>query len=268
VPKSEYDVQLDRHEAKYIIPRSLVPDIRDFIRPFCEPDPHAQGDPPEYVVTTLQLDSPALSLYRSVEWEALNRFKLRVRTYGTPGGSPVFLEIKQKQRGTILKSRAVVPWEAWGEDLVRGRCQDLRFRSREEEACYLNFVRLVQELGAEPVLLVRYTRESYRGRVDSYARVTMDRKLLYQPVRGWTDWGAPDGWRVMDTPLAQNRWHPFSGVVLELKMLSFAPSWMLDMIRKFNLVRTGNCKYATGVGQEALFRGVPDMPSFAIELFS
>ena len=39
---AKYDVQLDRHEAKYIIPNSMVPAIRDFITPFCEPDPHGK----------------------------------------------------------------------------------------------------------------------------------------------------------------------------------------------------------------------------------
>jgi len=262
-----YDIQLDRHEAKYIIPMSMVPEIRRFIQPFCKPDPHAHGAPPEYVVTTLQLDTPGLSLYHAVEWEALNRFKLRVRTYGEPGESPVFLEVKRKIRQTIVKSRSIVPAEAWGRDLVTDMRPTISFRSRKEEECFLQFVRLVRDVGAEPVLLVRYTRESYMSRVDSYARVTMDRKLMYHTAHSWSDWGEAGRWRAMDTALAQDKGYDFSGIVLELKMLSFAPRWILDMVKEFDLVRVGNCKYATAVGEEAILRGSPAMPDYACELF-
>ena len=55
--------KVSRFESKYVIPRALVPEVREFIRPFCRPDPHARGVPPEYVITTLQLDNPQLSLH-------------------------------------------------------------------------------------------------------------------------------------------------------------------------------------------------------------
>ena len=54
---------VSRYESKYVIPRSLVGPIRDFIRPFCEPDPHTRGTPPEYVITTLQLETPNYALH-------------------------------------------------------------------------------------------------------------------------------------------------------------------------------------------------------------
>jgi hypothetical protein len=43
---------------------------------------------------------------------------------------------------------------------------------------------------------------------------------------------------------------------------------MLDMIQEFDLVRVGNCKYATAMGEEALFRGVPAMPAYGIEMLT
>ena len=89
-------IELERHEAKYIIHPDQMPAIRDFIRPFCVADDNAEGGLPEYLVTTLQLDTPDLALYYAKERETLNRFKLRVRTYGTDGDCPVFLEINAK----------------------------------------------------------------------------------------------------------------------------------------------------------------------------
>jgi hypothetical protein len=265
----QYDVELDRHEAKYIIAPSLVPHIREFVRPFCVPDRHGQGDPSEYEVTTLQLDSPSLSLYHAKEWDALNRFKLRVRTYGSDPSYPVFLEVKRKLRGCILKSRATVPREVWREDIIKKpRSAPLVFWSKKEDSAYLEFIRLVKLIGAEPVTLIRYTREAYLGKMDHYARVTFDRNLMYQPTRRWDLSGANGKWFCMDTPLAQDKDNRYSGVVLELKTLSDAPQWMVDVVMEFDLVRVGNCKYSTALGLESLFRGSPQVPLYAVELLN
>lgn len=100
----EEHVELERHEAKYIIHPSLVPEIREFIRPFCIPDPNAQADPPEYVVSTLQLDSATMTLHYAREREAANRFKLRCRTYGLAGDSPVFWKLSAKSWAWLLRA--------------------------------------------------------------------------------------------------------------------------------------------------------------------
>lgn len=256
---STYDIRLDRHEFKYLIPASLVPRIREYIRPFCRSDNFTHGDPPEYVTTTLQFETPDFAIHRAVINEAHSRFKLRARIYGEPGESPVFIEVKRKFGKTIVKTRAKVPFEAWGEDLVKSTRLNLPFKSHQEEAGFLDFVRLVRQIGASPLLLVRYTREPYTGLNESYARVTFDRKLFYQPTSSWTSWGRDGRWRCMDTPFAQNKCHPFSAAILELKTLSDAPKWMMDLIVIFNLETTGNCKYASAVWQESLF----DQISFA-----
>lgn len=266
--RARFDIQLDRHEAKYVIPRSLVPKIREFIRPFCEPDPHTSGDPPEYMITTLQLDTPDLALHQAKMKDARNRFKLRVRTYGEPGASAVYLEVKRKIRSTIIKSRAKVPFEAWGERIIRDVKVTLDFKSREEENGFLDFVRLVRETGSRPVALIRYTRESYFGAHDSYARVTFDRRLLYQSTTSWDSWGQGGRWRVMDTPFAQNKGNHYSGIVLELKTLSDAPQWMLDLIEHFNLERTGHCKYSVALWLESLFGATGDAPFILEDLLS
>ena len=264
--RAKFDIQLDRHEAKYVIPRHLLPQMRNFIRPFCEPDPYGRGDPPEYTITTLQLDNDDYSLHLAKEREVTARFKLRVRTYGEPGSSPVFLEIKRKVRGAITKSRAKIPFEAWGEDLIRSTRVNLPFKSRGEETALLEFLRLTREIDAHPVVLIRYIRESYFGVHDSYARVTFDRHLEYQPTDSWDSWGRGGRWIPIDSPMTQNKQNRFSGIVLELKTLSDAPLWMIDLVEYFNLERTGHCKYSNAVWSEAIFCGRPAEPSYTAEL--
>ena len=247
-----------RYEAKYIIPRALVAEVREFIRPFCVADPHAHGTPPEYTITTLQLDAPDYALHYAKEREAIRRFKLRVRTYGEIGSAPVFAEVKAKLESTIVKTRVAIPFKTWSKELVFGVALPSCFRNERQEVDFLQFKRLVWELGANPVLLVRYVRESYVGTVDRYARVTFDRKLQYQMTDSWTDLGESGVWRGMDSAEAQGFGLGYSGVVMELKTLSYMPVWAVDMVERFQLRRNGNCKYSTALWREGLFRGYPE----------
>lgn len=248
-----------RYESKYLIPPDRVPEIRAFIAPFCRRDPYAHGDPPQYTITTLQLDDPQYALHRAKEWEALHRFKLRVRTYGEIGSAPVFTEIKAKLESTIQKWRVMVPFEQWCAGMVTDVALPACFRSRHQEADFLQFKRLVWELDARPVTLIRYARESYVGKIDRYARITFDRRLQYQMSRSWTDFGRSGRWKGMDTPQAQGFGLTGSAVVMEIKTLSHAPMWVLDMVERFQLRKCGFCKYSTALWREGVFRRQPDM---------
>lgn len=246
--------EFNRYEAKYIIPPSLVPEIRAFISPFCVHDPHAEGTPPEYVVTTLQLDSQDLCLLRAKENEAINRFKMRIRTYGTDARTPVFLEIKRKIKGAIAKSRVMVPREDYHAGIFSGETCPV-FRSRKEALVFTDFLRLRDALDLRPVAFVRYNRESYLGKNYHYARVTFDRKLRYRRTREWTFPSETDRWRSMDSCVALDR--DFSGFILELKTLRDVPVWMSELTERFNLVRIGFCKYSAAMDKEAVFYGDP-----------
>ncbi len=246
-----------RYEAKYIISRELVPEIREFIRPFCVPDPNTRGTPPEYAITTLQLDAPNYALHYAKEREVDRRFKLRVRTYGEIGSTPVYTEVKAKLEDTIVKSRAGIPFELWGRDLIFGvRLPDC-FSSERQELDFLQFKRLCWQLGAVPMVLVRYIRESYIGVVDRYARVTFDRKLQYQVTDSWDGFGQGGVWRSMDSAEAQGFGLSYSGYVLEVKTLSHMPLWVMDMVERFQLQRSGNCKYSTAIWREGLLCQYP-----------
>jgi len=265
---AKYEIRMDRYESKYIIPRTLVPEIRRFVRPFCIPDPYSRGEPPEYIVTTLQLDTPDLAFHNAKLNDNNTRFKLRARTYGLPGETAVYAEVKRKFGRTIVKSRAKVPFDAWGAALMSEPRTPLTFKSRSEEEGFLDFVRLVRETGAGPVVLVRYRRESYFGFNDPYARVTFDRRLEYQPTESWDSWGRNGRWRAMDQPLIQNRGHSFSGCVLEIKTLNDAPQWMLELVMEFNLDRLGHCKYSNAIWQESVYGSHTFGPYTADDLIS
>ena len=253
--RKRHQIELERYEAKYIVHPTLVPAIREFVRPFVVDDPHAEGQPPSYVVTTLQLDSFDRALFRAKEVEALNRFKLRIRTYGLNGDKPVFLEIKRKIKGTIVKSRVTLPAGLYSGELIQNPGGMPKLKSKQEEQNFLNFSRLVKEIQAEPVARIRYERESYLGKYDHYSRVTFDGSMQYQMAH-FQDWrllDAPGRWWCMDSPTALNR--EYSGVILELKTFSDTPKWMVELTQRFDLVRIGFCKYFTALRLESLFEG-------------
>jgi hypothetical protein len=270
--QADFNRKLNRYETKYVIPRTMVPQIRELIRPFCELDIHCTGNPPTYVVNTLQLDSPDLSLHHAKLYDFVDRFKLRVRTYGDPvGTSPVVIEVKAKDRNTTLKLRCHMPFDRWGEHLFRDEViKDLEFTSSKEADNFYQFLRLTREIGARPVMLIRYRRESYFGKIDSYSRITFDSHLEYQQTHVWNSWGAGGKWRALDNPMMQTRRHDkelnFSGVVLELKALHDVPKWMLDVVTRMDLWRVGHCKYSNAIWAESMFRSRPWTPEYEIDL--
>ena len=270
--KPSFDREIHRYETKYVIPKWLVPKIREYIRPFCAPDPHCVGDPPAYCINTLQLDTPGMSLHYAKLWDFVNRFKLRVRTYGDRvGNSPVFLEIKSKCGNTVVKRRCQIPLEKWGPQLFGNETiRGIEFGSKAAEDNFYQFVRLVKQIGARPVMLIRYRRESYLGKWESYSRVTFDSQLQYQQTRSWNSWGRDGEWRALDNPMMQTRRHDrevdFSGAVLELKALSDVPQWMVNLTTEFDLWRVGHCKYSNAVWAESIFRATPWPPEYEIDL--
>jgi hypothetical protein len=259
-----------RYETKYVIRPSFVPRIREYIRPYCEPDPHGSGEPPEYVITTLQLDSPGLSLHYAKLWDFIDRFKLRVRTYEPIGSAPVFLEVKAKFRTTVVKYRSHLPFERWGanlfgDEIIRG----IRFKDSQEAENFYQFVRLTKQIGARPVMLIRYARESYFGKNDHYSRITFDRRLQYQQTYSWDSWGRNGRWRSLDKTLDQTRRHDqeynFSGVVMELKTLPDVPIWMCNLVQDLDLTRQGHCKFSNAIWAESIFRSTPWTPEYEID---
>ncbi|HUF60466.1 MAG TPA: polyphosphate polymerase domain-containing protein [Verrucomicrobiales bacterium] len=258
--KAVKDQIIERFEQKYIVHPRLVPEMRAFIKPFCIPDPNGKGEFPEYMVTTLQLDTPSMDLALAKERKTLTRFKLRIRTYGTRPEHPVFFELKRKVNNVIIKSRTKMtlgqyysgPYPGY---IVTHPKEAPLLNTPRDNNNFMEYCRMVRTLNARPKMLIRYIRESYFGANDDYARVTFDRRICYRPTRRWELPVEDDGklWRPMDTQTALNR--PFAGYIFELKAMRDAPKWMLEAVERFNLQTTGFCKYATAWRMESLYRG-------------
>ncbi len=207
--------------------------IRDYMRPFVEPDPYAADwEGYRYPVSSLYLDSPELTLYRMTAEGRKSRFKLRIRRYTDDPDAPVFLEIKKRADVVVIKRRAKVTAER-ALTLLGSRAQ-----AREKNAGLSGpvdgeFANLVSMLGARAVIRIRYEREAYESATRDPVRITFDTAIERTPTLEH------------DPELNGNSWQtvPTRGVVLEIKFTDTFPSWVQGLVQEFQLERRSIPKY-------------------------
>ncbi|MBI5503751.1 MAG: polyphosphate polymerase domain-containing protein [Deltaproteobacteria bacterium] len=224
---------LSRHECKYFVAPHLLPQMRDYLSSFVEPDAYAASCKEyRYPVTSLYLDSPELLLYRLTAEGRKTRFKLRMRSYADGPDEPVWLEIKKRADKVVIKRRARV--SAQRAAALLGD----RLRHREPAARLSGFVdgeftNLVAMLGARAAIRIRYQREAYQARSRDPVRITFDTHLERSAILA----GQPGNESGTLWPVATD------GVVLEIKFTEVFPSWVRELIRRFQLDRQSIPKY-------------------------
>jgi SPX domain protein involved in polyphosphate accumulation len=236
---------VERYEHKFLVPERIVPEIRSFAQSTSRLDSYARDDG-TYLIRSLYFDTPSFDLFMANEREQARRFKARVRMY--PGAaSPYFLEVKQRVLDVIVKTRAPVPRDHWRQaiDCDSATLEMLPERSR---AAVFAFASKVHAHHLAPVLLVEYEREAYVSEVDSYARLTFDRKICVQEQTE-LDLDADDKrWRSIDHVAQTRTSEPI--VVLELKFERRPPAWMHALVRRLELLRWSFSKYCYGLRNE------------------
>ena len=105
-------LDIKRFEIKYYIQESMVPELRQFIRPFSKFDPYVNGKNGKnaYVVRSIYYDSLNLDYYYEKMDGLKLRKKLRIRSYDQER-STVFIEIKRKYSNCIYKERINLPFQ-------------------------------------------------------------------------------------------------------------------------------------------------------------
>jgi hypothetical protein len=129
--------------------------------------------------------------------------------------------------------------EAVGE-LLSGaspRPEFLYSGSPQHWADLLDFWHLKERLDAAPRAHNAYWREAYMSPDNSSVRVTIDRAVRL---------GAEFGGEC--STVLENAVEVYSGfVILELKFTERMPSWMIEMVRGFDLQSSGAMKYVLGL---------------------
>jgi SPX domain protein involved in polyphosphate accumulation len=231
---------IERYEYKYLVPERLVPAIRAAARTTCRLDEHAKVNG-SYAIRSLYLDTDRYQLYWANEREQRDRFKARIRTYpGKP--APVFFEIKRRVGDVIVKTRAAVAEPLWKQALADPSSVSLPPPAKKGLE---RFYMLAQTYHLRPRVLVEYDREAYVSVVDNYARLTFDRRVVCQAREVLDLQAGPSRWRAVDHPAKTLTPEPVC--VLELKFERMTPRWMVDLIKRLELVRLSFSKYCYSV---------------------
>lgn len=231
--------QRDRREIKYMISEDVALAVRAYLSSYLEADEFAAGKPDNsYAVHSLYLDSDRLATYHAALDGQRNRFKLRIRYYDEDWNSPVFFEVKRRINVGVVKQRARVRREAV-KSLLEGASPQPEHLYKWNDRHWtdlLEFWQLVERMGAAPRAHNSYLREAYVND-DATVRVTLDRAIQIGPeFRGNLGIALDDAIEV------------FGGVVvLELKFTDRMPTWLIEMVRGFDLKSTGAAKYVQGV---------------------
>lgn len=229
-----------RRELKYLIHEAQAVAISECIRPFMRPDRHSISG--EYSLVSLYLDSRDLRLCKESLDGLKSRYKLRIRSYSDAPEAPCFFEIKRRVNQVIVKSRACVPRQAVASLLSGGlRCLPGKGDDRRNIEQFLHYQ---QEIGAAPVMRVRYVRRAFESRFADDVRVTFDRRLSFNVTRE------------AEVGLNGLGWQPLRGnlVVLEIKFTHGYPAWINDLVQRFGLEVQSMSKYARTVAQACATR--------------
>ncbi len=247
-----FEARFERLELKYVIDEHSADRIRRDIQPFCQSDSHndSQSDSQSarpgatgrcgYLISSLYLDSPGLAFFHAKERGDADRLKLRVRTY--PGSDGAVLELKRRVSDVISKTRAKVRRDQ-AEAIVRGRIP--RGFDPTVEHFLDEFALTAARSGAGPTLHVRYDREAYSSHVDTYARVTFDRRIEAQRTSSWSLEPPESRWCSFDQ--YRRREERDRSVVLEIKCQSVVPWWVTNLIQTHALKRRSFSKYGIGI---------------------
>jgi hypothetical protein len=233
--------QRSRREIKYLVREDTALAVRAFVSCYLEPDEFAVGRVDNsYPVHSLYLDSNNLDTYKASFVQGMrNRFKLRIRYYDDDPASPVFFEVKRRINEGIVKQRARVRRDAVHALLVgeSPKREHLYGWNMQHWVDLLDFWRLVETMEAAPRAHNAYMREAYVNAGKASVRVTMDRRVRLGPEFSGE----------LGTELS-NGVEVYAGfVILELKFTELMPSWMVEMVRGFDLTTSGAAKYGMGV---------------------
>ncbi len=235
--------RLERYELKYHVPTTMLPELETFLLPWCELDPASERRKDGfYWVTSLYLDSPRYTFLRWGSQKPEGRFNMRIRAYGDhPEHTDAWhFELKEKSCDQVTKFRGVLrgasPASLWDDpDAVLGRAKG------EDLANLRRFYLRSLTYNASPLLLTQYRRKAWFGITEDYARVTFDIGMRWREENGFDFSVDPRVMRPSDLP---ERFDPGCNAVLEIKCVrDQIPIWMVELIRHFDLVRSGFSKF-------------------------
>ena len=173
-----------RTEKKYRTDAETYRKLIPLLEQHMELDPFCSGGRP-YQICNLYYDTAHDDVIRESLKKPFYKEKLRMRSYGFPAddNAEVFLELKKKIDGVVMKRRATLPY---GKAL-----RFMKDTTIPEDLSYINrqVLREIREylfrIDIRTSTLLTYERMAWFGKEDSRFRLTFDYNIRY--LRGATE---------------------------------------------------------------------------------
>ncbi len=235
--------KIRRYELKYVINESLAAEIRDYISSICTLDKHVPPGETGYIVNNLYFDTGDLRFYHDTKHRKLTRYKPRARFYGEKASDFIWPEIKFRNANVIWKRRYSIPIDQWPGLFSPSKTNHASPTFKNE---FEKFDEVVYWHNAQPVLHVRYFREPYVTELETYGRITFDRRLCCRPTDGSIDLEYDErDMLYYDDPITAKS--DDSPLLLEIKVETHVPAWVISLIHTFNLMQRPYSKYCYGI---------------------
>ncbi len=215
----QYNFQ--RYEKKYFLTAGQRDLLIDKLSGHMCPDEYGS-----YPIYNIYYDTPDFQLIRRSLDGPIYKEKLRLRSYGDPGGdAPVFLEIKKKFNGVVYKRRTEMEAGA-AMDYMAGKEPE-----RSSQICHeIDWFR--RRWQPEPKVFLAYDRQALAARDGSELRVTFDTAIRFRRE----DLDLRLGGRGREI-LPRDR------VLMEIKIPGVAPVWLARLLSEERLFPVSFSKY-------------------------
>ena len=226
-----------RYEFKYLLPIEQHTPLRAALMPFIQRDRFALKQPNGmYTVRSIYFDTPDFEMYHTKINGMAHRLKVRLRGYNEGGDdSLVFMEIKRKYEGPILKNRSDTSF-ATVKKLFNGAAMDeLAPRISNPDNARRFFYQILSR-NMRPVVNVIYEREPFLGKTldpDNDFRITFDLNLRSVAYPNVEDLFEEKGVRFA-----------YPGFfILEVKFNNYCPAWVKPVVEDFQMRKEPASKY-------------------------
>ena len=234
-----------KYEFKYIVPVSLMNQLREAIIPYVELDPYAEAmTEHEYTVRSVYFDTARFDYYYEKIDGYKIRKKIRIRGYNRKeDGDAVFMEIKRKFKEPIEKDREKLTFEVM-KRLMAGEGSKAYGEFGDEHGVNGagKFLFHVYRNNLKPVVLVIYEREAYFDRFKTDVRITIDknlRSIAYPTI---------DDLYSHEKALPAIPGH----FIFEVKFKDTFPGWLRPITGQLGLIKKSASKYVFSIDSHHL----------------
>ena len=211
-----------RYEKKYKLTLSQYAALRRWLQDRMEVDSYGL-----HTICNIYYDTPDFQLIRTSLEKPVYKEKLRLRSYGVPGGdTPVFVELKKKLDGVVYKRRVSLP--------LREAKRYLAYEGRPDLDCQIlrEIDWALARYPLEPKAFIAYDRIALFGREDPDLRITFDCNLRWRDALldlSQGDWGQP----LLDK----------QEILMEAKLPAAMPLWLSHVLDRLQIRQTSFSKY-------------------------